>query len=104
MLQRLQQHGFDGKITIVRDLLLKLRDQRLNRTAYIRFESPPGKQVQVDWGHFGHANLHMTLTRYAKLIPKEDDGSVLKKVTLDLHESLNDENGGVDNKLKLLVI
>ena len=60
VLQRLQQHGFDGKITIVRDLLLKLRGQRLNRTPYIRFESPPGKQMQVDWGHFGHLQYGQT--------------------------------------------
>jgi transposase len=60
VLQRLQQHGFDGKITIVRDLLLKLRGQRLNRTAYIRFESPPAKQMQVDWGHFGHLQYDQT--------------------------------------------
>ncbi len=60
VLQRLQQHGFDGKITIVRDLLLKLRGQRLNRSAYIRFESPPAKQMQIDWGHFGHLQYGQT--------------------------------------------
>ena len=29
----------------------------------------------------GHANLHTTLTRYAKFIPKDDDGDILSKVT-----------------------
>jgi transposase len=60
VLQRLQQQGFDGKITIVRDFLLKLRGQRLCRTPYIRFESPPGKQMQIDWGHFGHLQYEQT--------------------------------------------
>ena len=53
VLQRLQSNGFDGKITIVRDYLQKKRGRIKNREPFIRFESPPGKQVQIDWGHFG---------------------------------------------------
>jgi len=60
VLQRLQQQGFDGKITIVRDFLLKLRGQKIYRTPYIRFESPPAKQMQIDWGHFGHLQYGQT--------------------------------------------
>lgn len=53
VLQRLQENGFDGQITIVRDYLRKQREKALkNRQAFIRFESAPGKQLQVDWGHF----------------------------------------------------
>jgi transposase len=53
VLQRLQQQGFDGKITIVRDCLRRLRGQQTRRTPFIRFESRPGQQMQIDWGHFG---------------------------------------------------
>jgi transposase len=53
VLQHLSQNGFDGKITIVRDYLYSLRGGRKQRTAYTRFESAPGKQMQIDWGHFG---------------------------------------------------
>jgi len=53
VLQRLQQNGFDGKITILRDYLQKIRGQIKYREPFIRFESPPGKQMQIDWGHFG---------------------------------------------------
>ena len=53
VLQRLQDKGFDGKITIVRDYLLKVRGLKKQRQGFIRFESPPGKQMQIDWGHFG---------------------------------------------------
>jgi len=53
MLQRIEKEGFDGKITIVRDYLKKLRGQQKYRTAFIRFESRPGQQMQIDWGHFG---------------------------------------------------
>ena len=53
VLQRLQQAGFDGKITILRDYLHKKRGRSKNRKAFIRFESAPGQQCQIDWGHFG---------------------------------------------------
>jgi transposase len=53
VLQRIEKEGFDGKITILRDYLRNLREQQLFRIPYIRIESPPGKQMQIDWGHFG---------------------------------------------------
>jgi len=53
VLQRTEKDGFDGKITIVRDYLKNLRGQQTFRTPFIRFESSPGQQMQIDWGHFG---------------------------------------------------
>ena len=53
VLQRLRNKGFSGQITIVRDLLRKVRGPQKQRQAYIRFESDPGQQMQIDWGHFG---------------------------------------------------
>ncbi len=53
VLQRLCEKGFDGEISIVRDYLRKKRGKINNREPFIRFESPPGKQMQIDWGHFG---------------------------------------------------
>lgn len=53
VLQRLCEKGFDGEISIVRDCLRKKRGKINNREAFIRFESSPGKQMQIDWGHFG---------------------------------------------------
>lgn len=52
ILRMLQDKGFEGKITIVRDYLRQLRGHR-EKQAFIRFESGPGQQMQVDWGHFG---------------------------------------------------
>ncbi|MDY6791758.1 MAG: IS21 family transposase [Thermodesulfobacteriota bacterium] len=60
VLQRIRNQGFDGRITIVRDYLLKLRGRQSSRRAFIRFESPPGKQLQIDWGHFGHLQYGQT--------------------------------------------
>jgi transposase len=53
VLQRLQKEGFDGKSTILRSYLQKKRGENRNREVFIRFESAPGKQMQIDWGHFG---------------------------------------------------
>jgi len=52
VLQKLYEHGFDGKITIVRDYLLRIRGARKQRQAFIRFEPLPAEQMQIDWGHF----------------------------------------------------
>jgi transposase len=51
--QRLGLLGFDGGKTIVNDYLLTVRAQRREKRPFIRFESPPGAQMQIDWGHFG---------------------------------------------------
>lgn len=53
VLQRIREKGFAGEITIVRDMLRKLRGKVKNRQPFIRFESQPGEQMQVDWGHMG---------------------------------------------------
>lgn len=53
ILQRLEERGFDGGITIVRDYLRGVRPSAAPKTAFIRFESDPGVQCQIDWGHFG---------------------------------------------------
>ncbi len=51
--QRLLERGFTGGITIVRGYLRELRGPSKARTPFVRFESMPGEQFQVDWGHFG---------------------------------------------------
>ncbi|MBW2655155.1 MAG: IS21 family transposase [Deltaproteobacteria bacterium] len=51
VLRKIQDKGFDGEITIVRQYLRHLRCNL--KQAFIRFESQPGQQMQIDWGHFG---------------------------------------------------
>ena len=53
ILRRIQALGYKGKITILRDYLREQRGQIKQKKAYIRFESKPGEQIQVDWAHFG---------------------------------------------------
>ena len=50
--QKLCQQGYDGKISTLRTYLRKIRGKYKSAQAYIRFESEPGEQFQIDWGHF----------------------------------------------------
>jgi len=43
--------GYEGRLTILRDFMKPHREQMRGK-ASIRFETPPGKQAQVDWGEF----------------------------------------------------
>lgn len=49
--QRLTSRGFTGKNSILKEYLRTVRPRP--RRACIRFESEPGEQFQIDWGHFG---------------------------------------------------
>jgi transposase len=53
LLAQLQERGYEGGYTILTDYLRPLRQQALT-VAVRRFETPPGHQAQVDWGHLGH--------------------------------------------------
>jgi transposase len=51
LLQRLRPQGYTGGRSILGEYLQQVRPKK--KRAYIRFESPPGEQFQIDWGHFG---------------------------------------------------
>jgi len=53
ILQRITSRGYDGGITILKDYLRTLRGNLKKKEPFIRFESLPGEQCQMDWGHFG---------------------------------------------------
>jgi transposase len=50
--QRLEARGFTGGLGILRKHLRQVRAHKTPKPT-IRFETPPGHQCQVDWGHFG---------------------------------------------------
>lgn len=49
ILREIQAQGYAGGSTILRDYIQPQRAQRLSR-ATVRFETPPGRQLQTDWG------------------------------------------------------
>jgi transposase len=50
--QHLQELGYDGGLSILKNHLQQVRPKRAPEP-FIRFESGPGEQMQLDWGHFG---------------------------------------------------
>jgi transposase len=52
LLRELRERSYDGSYTILTDWLRPQRKEAL-AVAVRRFETPPGKQAQVDWGHLG---------------------------------------------------
>jgi transposase len=55
MLERLRPIGYTGGITIVRDLLHRLREGQQRREAFLTLHFQPGAAAQVDWADFGFA-------------------------------------------------
>lgn len=52
LLRELRVRGYRGGYTILKDWLQPQRESA-RTVAVRRFETPPGKQAQVDWGHLG---------------------------------------------------
>lgn len=55
--EKLLDHGFDGKYTIVREYVAAGK-QTLSEKATVRFETMPGLQGQVDWGYFENYTVY----------------------------------------------
>lgn len=49
--EKLKTLGYSGGTTILREYLAELRG--LHREAFVRYETAPGEEAQVDWGYFG---------------------------------------------------
>lgn len=52
LLREIRERNYDGCYTLLTDWLRPQRQQAA-ALAVQRFETPPGKQAQVDWGHLG---------------------------------------------------
>ena len=76
VLNMIRDKGFDGEITIVRDYLRYLRGQR-EKQVFIRFESLPGRQMQIDWGHFGSLSYGESARRLYALAVIESHSRML---------------------------
>ncbi len=56
LLRELQEMGFTGKYTIVKDFVRKVRPAYGVQAVY-RYETKPGVQAQVDWSEFGRVEI-----------------------------------------------
>ncbi len=53
LFEEIRERGYRGGYTIVKDFVRPLKRDRAV-TAVLRYETPPGVQSQVDFGHFGY--------------------------------------------------
>ena len=49
----IQKRGYSGGLTQVKKVVRPWRSEGQER-AFVRFETAPGEQAQMDWGHFGN--------------------------------------------------
>ena len=73
ILRELQEQGYSGQASILRDYIRPKRPLRLAR-ATVRFETAPGEQLQNDWAKYrtllaGRVRECRQSTRYAGSIP-----------------------------------
>ena len=57
LLRELRERGYSGGYTLLTDWLRPQRESA-RMVAVRRFETPPGKQAQVDWGHLGTLEIN----------------------------------------------
>jgi transposase len=56
LLAELREREYAGSIAVLRRYVAKVRAPR-SRKAYLRIETEPGEQAQVDWASFGHLRI-----------------------------------------------
>lgn len=61
ILQRIQEEGFDGRYSIVKRYVHKVRPRRA--PAFLKLEFAPGECAQVDWGSYGSIRVGETQRR-----------------------------------------
>ena len=73
--QRLSEDGFDGRYTIVKEYVRKVRPPKIK--AFLKLSFAPGECAQVDWGSYGSVAVHShpELPRCPDLI---DGGNVVR--------------------------
>ncbi len=53
LFREVQKRGYPGALTQVKKVVRPWRTEERER-AFVRFETAPGEQAQMDWGHFGN--------------------------------------------------
>jgi transposase len=67
LLSEIKERGYTGGYTQLKDCLRPLR-QAAYTVAVRRFETPPGKQAQVDWGHVGQVIVGQELSKLSGFV------------------------------------
>jgi transposase len=99
--QRLQQQGFDGGYSIVKEYVRTIRPKR--QPAFLKLAFAPGECAQVDWGSFGSVPVGQTSRRlsffvmvlcYSRLMDVEFTVSQTMEHFLACHQHAFEKFGG----------
>jgi len=61
ILQQIREQGFDGRYTIVKEYVRKIRPPK--HKAFLKLSFTPGECAQVDWGSYGSVDVGNTRRR-----------------------------------------
>jgi len=104
--QRLNEMGFDGGYTIVKEYVRKIRPRRT--PAFLKLDFAPGECAQVDWGSFGSVNVGGTRRRlsffvivlcYSRMMYVEFTVSQTMEHFLACHQNSFNFFGGIPKKI-----
>ncbi len=107
LLRELRERNYSGGYTILTDWLRPQRKEALS-VAVRRFETPPGKEAQVDWGHLGslseqgaeHMLWGFTIKLgYSRRMMAEAATDQKLRTLLRMHESAFQEWGAVPEEI-----
>jgi transposase len=107
LLRELQERNYAGGYTLLTDWLRPQRETA-RVVAVRRFETPPGKQAQVDWGHLGSITeaggermlWGFTITLgYSRMLMAEGATDQKLGTLLRMHESAFQQWGGVPEEI-----
>jgi transposase len=107
LFRELKERGYDGGYTRLTDWLRPQR-QEANSVAVRRFETPPGQQAQVDWGHLGSIELNGATRKlwgfvftlgYSRMMMSEAALDQKLGTLLRMHEEAFRQLGGVPREI-----
>ena len=107
LLRELRERGYAGGYTVLKDYLRPKREAA-RMTAVRRFETPPGRQAQVDWGHLGTLEMDgkesklsgFTFTLgYSRMLMAEVALDQKLGTVLRMHEEAFRQFGGVPEEI-----
>ncbi len=92
--ERLVPLGYDGCVTVIKNFVRPLRPPQGGKKAVRRYETPPGYQMQIDWGTFNYmegpvrrrvygftAILSHSRMRFVVFFKRCDTASMLRALT-----------------------
>lgn len=98
LLREVQTMGYSGGITILKHFLNIIRGELKPQEELIRFETPPGQQMQVDWTIFHkrcYLGAFVVILGYSRKAYVEFVQDEEKQTLLQCHENAFDYFGGV---------